>query len=120
MGQRWQQGAVVVDSVYNLSGLHRGDKVEAVDGLPVSSPGSGSALSTHHGRVVYTVISGHREMRIRVVLTAYPLGRTVVANIGALLLVAVTLAVGAFVFWNRPHDPAARLLLVLPGLLLEG
>jgi len=50
---------------------------------------------------------------VAVVLGPYPAWAAVTANIGSVVLFLSMAAGGAFVFWHRPRDPAARVLLSL-------
>jgi two-component system NarL family sensor kinase len=117
----WQSSTVRVEEVFDDSGLRKGDLVSSVGGIAIASaPQRVSAFDVHGGSVRYLVKRDGRLLGVDVRLTDYPLGRAVESNIGALFLALFTSAVGAFVFWNRPHDPAARLILVLPALLVIG
>jgi signal transduction histidine kinase len=116
----WQHGSVLVQRVFASNGLHEGDRVISVAGLSLARwPGDTTAM-VRHGEVAYQVLRAGRVQSVSVRLSAYPLQRVIWDNIGALSVGVFTLVVGLYVFLNRPGDPAARLMLVLPALLLVG
>lgn len=109
--------------VYQLylddSNLREGDRVVAIDGIPVNDwVGDQFAVERQLGDVLqYQVINGDESRDVEVELVPYPIWGAIVTFGFLLLLVVVTCGVAIVVFLGRPWDPAARAILVL-GLAL--
>jgi two-component system, NarL family, sensor kinase len=117
----WGDG-VVVASVTGPTALRAGDRVLAVDGVPIETwvarPGHFSRWQT----LVYAISrNGSSEVTtVPVGVRRYPLARLVRENIALHPLLISMLAVASFVLLRRPRDRAARALFRLAALLPMG
>ncbi|MGK5173099.1 histidine kinase [Geodermatophilus sp. CPCC 205761] len=112
--------SVPVRRVYGDSTLRQDDRIIAVDGIPLQRwvSGGGTHDTRHPGETVNYVLQrdGTRQDRA-VLLTEYPLLEAVRANIVVASAPLVMLMVAGFVYWHRPREPAARLMLAGAVLL---
>jgi Signal transduction histidine kinase len=118
----WSSAGVVVADVVGGSALRPGDRVVAVDGVPLADlvvtplePGPlvGDTLR-------YSVVRDGVTTMVDVPVTAYPLGAQIAAHAGALPLVVLMVAMSSFVFLKRPRDRAARALFVTAAVFPLG
>jgi len=132
----WSRGAVRVDTVpARDSPLRPGDRVVAVDGIPLERIAAGGAtFRTHLGQVVtYTVVrpagedspgdargdargDAHR-LDVAVRLGRYPLLRALGEHLPGDVLVVTMYLVATFVVTRRPWVAAARVLYQLAVVL---
>ncbi|HEU5324817.1 MAG TPA: sensor histidine kinase [Candidatus Limnocylindria bacterium] len=97
--------------------LEDGDRVEAIDGVPLESwlrRGPSDRPSVDRGdRATYDVARDGRAAQVAVRIGQYPLGRVLLDSWGTVIFLLVTLGVTAYVFVRRPSEPATRPLLLL-------
>ncbi|MBI4338071.1 MAG: hypothetical protein HY683_09630 [Chloroflexi bacterium] len=100
-------------------GLQPGDLVIAVDGRSLESWARAifalgePRLQWKAGQTVtYTVVRDGRTVDVRIRLGRYPLSAVLAREWGAVLFAGVFLLVALFVFFRRPAEPAARVLLL--------
>ncbi|MBI2918835.1 MAG: hypothetical protein HYY01_12700 [Chloroflexi bacterium] len=113
------EGVVVTPLGEQPRDLWPGDLVIAVDGRSMESWARGvfSLLEPRPAwkagqTVTYTVVRDGSPVDVEVALGSYPLGATLAKEWGAVSFAVVFLSVAAFVFFKRPGDPAARVLLL--------
>ncbi|MBI2873352.1 MAG: hypothetical protein HYY00_09230 [Chloroflexi bacterium] len=100
-------------------GLRSGDLVIAVEGRSMESWAQ-AVFSLREPRpgwkagqtVTYTVLRDGSPVDVKVTLGTYPLASTLAKEWGAVLFAVVFLLIAAFVFFQRPGEPAARVLLL--------
>ena len=63
--------------------------------------------------VAYTILRDNRPIEVEVTLTRYPLGANLRQDWSSILYALALFAIGVFVFYRRPDETAARLLLLL-------
>lgn len=105
-------------------GLRSGDVVVTVAGrsleawLEAAADPALDRPALHAGdRLPMTVVRDGGPLDLTVPLESFPLVPVFAGNAGTLLFTLATLAVGVFVFWKRPREPAsAPLLLLATGL----
>ena len=120
---RWGASVTVVDT-YDETPLRPGDVVQRIDGRTVAEwvAADDRPERSVGDRLVYDVRrtgSGQVaiDLSVGVRLTAYPVRAALGENVGALMLVAVGLAIGSFVFWRAPASTPARWGLVATALV---
>ncbi|MDQ6783502.1 MAG: histidine kinase [Actinomycetota bacterium] len=120
------QGAVTVAEVRGASGIHVGDEVVAVDGVPLTSwadrPPAG-LLEVHRrpgDHLRYLVRRNGRLLDVDVVLRRPTVHQVVITEATTAPLLLCVVGIGAFVFVCRPGDRAARVFLLLTGLVAAG
>lgn len=137
----WSNGGIRADDVLDPDpdpghGLRAGDRVTAVDGVPVGW------LQSHPGTVhpqvgqmlTYTVLrpvagvpqsqqpqqsqqSQQQRLDVRVTLSGYPLAQGLARHLAVFPLLATMYAVATFVIVRRPRQQAARALYTMAVLL---
>lgn len=122
----WAGRTIAVDEVFAAdSPLRTGDRVQAIDGVPVdrlaARPG---ALRAHRGQVLdYAVLrpgtgsAAPQRLDVQVELGRYPLRRGLAAHLSVFPLVATMYAVATFVIVRRPRQRVARALYAMAVLL---
>lgn len=114
----WRHGVVVAAALPH-SPLRQGDRVEAVDGVPLSQWVQQARPQRHQGDLVsYEIVRAGHRLTVTGRLTGYPLAAAARQDVALLVVLAVMAVVGALVFLARPDDPAARVMLVVGGLLV--
>ena len=124
---RWGGSVTVVDT-FDDTPLRPGDVVQAIDGRTVAEwlAADDRPERSVGDRLVYDVRrtgSGQVaiDLSVGVRLTAFPARAALGENVEALLLAAIGLAIGSFVFWRAPSSAPARWGLVatalIPGVL---
>jgi hypothetical protein len=108
----------------NPSGLQPGDRVAAVEGIPVFADSPMIQQSWRVGATLdYTVIRGGQEIRVPVTLVQWQFGKWLRATLldpvklAGLLSVTILLALAAFIFLRRPGNPAAGAFLIIMVIL---
>jgi len=103
-------GSVVVSDRDPATPLLLGDRVVAIDGVPLAEratrPPGGPAVAVGD-RFTYTVVRDGRSIDVEVVLRPYPVVDGVASWWPMLLVVALLLASSGTVIRARPRDPAA-------------
>ncbi len=106
-----------------VSRLLPSEAVTHVDGLAVGdvvrSPFEITA-EAHPGPLTYDVTSAEGTRRVLQPLARFSLDTLVREDWAALLTIPTLTAIAAFVFLNRPRDPAAQLLLLAAAAFLPG
>ncbi|MBI4340251.1 MAG: hypothetical protein HY680_09935 [Chloroflexi bacterium] len=118
--QAWRPGGVVVASLgEQTGGLQSGDLVIGVNGRSMESwardilsPLKPRPLWKAGQTLTYTVVREGSPLDVEVTLGDYPLGTTLAKDWGAVLFAVVFFLIAAFVFFQRPGVPAARVLLL--------
>jgi two-component system, NarL family, sensor kinase len=118
----WGDGVVLASVVGQPGDLRAGDRVVAVDGIPldtwVSDPPTRQFRS---GEILqYGVSRDGRVVTVPVVLRSYPLAPILRAHLALHPLLIALLVVASFVFLRRPRDPAARALFRMAALVPLG
>jgi signal transduction histidine kinase len=115
----WRNGLEVSAAVAHSS-LREGDRVLAIDGVPPArwvvegtrpSRGQGDPVS-------FTVLRDGQRVTVSARLTPYPLAATARQDAPLLVVLGIMAVVGALIFLARPDDPAARVMMVVGGLLV--
>ncbi len=116
--QGWTADGVTVSPLVSRSGgLHDGDVVIALDGVPIEAvagtlwqPWRARLRWTSGQVVVYTVQRDGLRTAVPVTLGRYPLRAVLARGWGTILFAGVSFGVAAFVFFRRPDLLAARVL----------
>lgn len=118
-------GVVVSPLREQPNGLRSGDVVVAVEGHSIEKLAQSlldlraSRPSWQFGQTVtYRVIRDGQPLEVPVTLGRYPLDIILKREWGIILFAFVTLAIGAYVFYKRPSDPAARVLFLFSATVL--
>jgi signal transduction histidine kinase len=125
--QVWQPNGVVVTPLdEQADGLRAGDLVVAVDGRSMEAWAQRlfqiSAQRPHWQvgqTVIYTVQRNGQRIDLPITFAQYPLGAVLARGWGTWLFGLLNLLVAGFVFFKRPGEPAARVLLVGAAAMLS-
>lgn len=117
----WSAGGLTVEALPGPGGsLRSGDVVTAVGGRPLSEwlvSGLDPSLShvplSRGATLPYTVQRAGSELSLAVPLVDFPLAAVLVANWSTLAWALAMAAVGTYLYWRRPAEPAARAMLLL-------
>ena len=106
------EGVLIAPIDAPASGLDDGDLVVAVDGRSIESwigdvTNSAVPRPDPAGAVPYEVVRGGVPTSVDVTWAAPSIGSTLIAGWGFVVFSIVFGAVGAFVFWRKPNEPAA-------------
>jgi two-component system, NarL family, sensor kinase len=113
----WGPDGVVIQEVHTGgSPLRPGDRVVAVNGIPLA----GGSVTDPGNRPVYRVVRDGETLDVPVRLGTYPLQEILRDHAAVLPFVLVELAVAGFVIRRRPRDPAARALFGIAVLQAAG
>ncbi|WP_327010490.1 histidine kinase [Dactylosporangium sp. NBC_01737] len=113
----WGPDGVVIQEVHaEGSPLRPGDRVVAVNGVPLAAGPVGDVGD----RPVYRVVRGGETLELTVPLVAYPIRDVLGDHAAVLPFVVVELVVAGFVVRRRPRDPAARALFGIAVLQAAG
>jgi len=119
----WRTDGVLVDDVYGHSPLRTGDRVVAVDGIPVERlAGHPGTIHVQVGQLLTYRVQrpgpdGTVTVDLPVGLTRYPLVEGLWAHPAVVPLAVTLYLVATFVVVRRPRQPAAQALYALAVLL---
>ena len=125
--QVWQpNGVVVMPLSEQADGLRAGDRVVAVDGRSMESWAQTLfQIRAQRPRwqvgqtVTYTVQRDGQLVDLPITFAQYPLGAVLAREWGTWLFGLLNLLVAGFVFFKRPGEPAARVLLMIAAAVLS-
>jgi len=122
----WTTQGALVDDVYGAVPLRPGDRVVAIDGIPLERlAGRPGLLTVQVGQLLHyqvlrpapTATAGTTSLDVPVRLTRYPLAEGFRAHPAVAPLAVTLYLVATFVIVRRPRQPAARALYGLAVLL---
>lgn len=114
----WSAHGVGIVPAAGGSALRSGDTVVGIDGAPLDQAHLAAPhVGDHHA---YTAERDGQAVDADVVTGNYPLATVLARNWATLLVLALLVGMGLFVFARRPNLPSARALLLLAAFAAAG